>query len=143
MDTAVFMRPNVRFMKKSIGTLIFVILVSIISVSAQKNYCFENNGLKGTSSILFTVSGNKIINGEFTTSVYDESASKVKSSFIGTKSGKNLNIKFTGKVPEEFSTIKKITWTLGKSLKIQMYGKNYNTNKWSLYWATFTGCDIN
>ena len=115
----------------------------VISASAQKEYCFENDGLKGTSSILFTVSGNKITEGEFTTSVYDESASPVKSAFTGTKSGNFLTIKFAEKVPDEFMKIKTIKWTLGKSLKVQMYGKNYNTNKWSIYTATFTGCDIN
>lgn len=130
-------------MKKSIVALLFAILLGVVSASAQKQYCFENDGLKGTTGILFTVSGNKIIDGEFTTSVYDENASPVKSVFTGTKSGNFLTIKFSGKTPDEFMKIKTIKWTLGKTLKVQMYGKNYNTNKWSVYTAIFTGCDIN
>ncbi len=130
-------------MKKSIVTLMFVLTIAVLSASAQTKYCFENEGLKATTGILFRVSGNKITEGEFTTSVYDETASPVKSSFTGKKVGKILTIKFAGKAPDEFMKIKTIKWTMGKTLKVQMYGKNYTTNKWSVYSATFTGCDIN
>jgi hypothetical protein len=130
-------------MKKSITTLFFVLFIGIISASAQKQYCFENEGLKATTGILFTVSGNKIIDGEYTTTEYDENSTPVKAAFTGTKVGNILTIKFVGTAPDEFTKIKIIKWTLGKSLKVQMYGKNYQTNKWGVYSATFTGCDIN
>jgi hypothetical protein len=130
-------------MKKSIIALFFVLFIGTISASAQKQYCFENEGLKATTGILFTVSGNKIIDGEYTSTEYDENATPIKATFTGTKVGNVLTIKFAGKAPDEFMKIKTIKWTMGKSLKVQMYGKNYTTNKWGVYSATFTGCDIN
>jgi hypothetical protein len=130
-------------MKKSIITLFFVLFIGIISASAQKQYCFENEGLKAATGILFTVSGNKIIDGEYTKTEYDENSTPVKATFTGTKSGSVLTIKFDGKVPDELTKIKQIKWTLGKSLRVQMYGKLYQTNRLSVYPATFTGCEIN
>jgi hypothetical protein len=130
-------------MKKSIIALFFVLFIGTISASAQKQYCFENEGLKATTGILFTVSGNKITDGEYTSTEYDENATPIKATFTGTKVGNVLTIKFAGKAPDEFMKIKTIKWTMGKSLKVQMYGKNYTTNKWGVYSATFTGCDIN
>jgi uncharacterized protein with FMN-binding domain len=103
-------------MKKSIIALFFVLFIGTISASAQKQYCFENEGLKATTGILFTVSGNKITDGEYTSTEYDENATPIKATFTGTKVGNVLTIK---------------------------YGKNYTTNKWGVYSATFTGCDIN
>jgi hypothetical protein len=130
-------------MKKSIITLFFVLFISTISASAQTKYCFENEGLKATTGILFTVSGNKITGGEYTKTEYDENSTPVKVAFTGTKVGNILTIKFAEKAPDEFMKIKVIKWTFGKSLKVQMYGKNYQTNKWGVYSASFTGCDIN
>ena len=130
-------------MKKSIITLFFVLFIGTISASAQKQYCFENEGLKATTGILFTVSGNKIIDGEYTKTEYDENSTPEKVTFTGKKVGNVLTIKFAEKAPDDFMKIKIIKWTLGKSLKVQMYGKNYQTNKWGVYSATFTGCDIN
>ena len=130
-------------MKKSIITLFFVLIVGTISASAQKQYCFENEGLKATTGILFTVSGSKIIDGEYSKTEYDESSTPVKAAFTGTKAGNVLTIKFSEKAPDDFMKIKIIKWTFGKTLKVQMYGKNYQTNKWGVYSATFTGCDIN
>jgi hypothetical protein len=130
-------------MKKTIITLFFVLFIGTISASAQTKYCFENDGLKATTGILFTVSGNKITNGEYTKTEYDENSTPVKATFTGTKVGNVLTIKFAGTAPDEFTKIKINKWTLGKSLKVQMYGKNYQTNKWGVYSATFTGCDIN
>ena len=127
-------------MKKSIITLFFVLFIGIVSASAQTKYCFENDGLKAKTTLSFTVSGNKISDGIYEFADYEDSGSPPTASFSGTKSGGILTIKFDGKAPDEFSKIKKITWTLGKSLKVQMYGKNYTTNKWSVYAATFTKC---
>jgi hypothetical protein len=130
-------------MKKSIITLFFVLFIGTISASAQTKYCFENEGLKAKTSLSFTISGSKITDGHYEYVTYEDTGSPPIASFKGTKSGKILTIKFDGTAPDEFTKIKIIKWTLGKSLKVQMYGKNYQTNKWGVYSATFTGCDIN
>ena len=100
-------------MKKSIITLFFVLFIGAISASAQKQYCFENEGLKVSTSILFTVTGNKITEGEFSTVSYEETDTPVKSAFTGTKTGNILTIKFAGTAPDEFTKIKIVKWTLG------------------------------
>ncbi len=128
-------------MKKSIITLFFVLFIGAISASAQTKYCFQNDGLKAKTTLSFTVSANKISDGVYEFSPYEDGGSPPIASFSGTKSGNILTIKFDGKVPDEFSKIKIIKWTLGKSLKVQFYGKNYQTNKFSVYSATFTKCN--
>lgn len=128
-------------MKKFVLIMLFVASIFKISVSAQTDYCFENKGLKGTTLIVFAISGSKVTDGEFSFSEYDSQTSSDTFHFKGTKTGKTLAIKFDRTVPKDFSTIKKIVWTLGSNtLKVQMFGKNYNTNKWSVYSATYEKC---
>lgn len=128
-------------MKKIIATLLFTLFIGVLTASAQTEYCFENKGLKNQVIISFAVSGNKVTDGELQTSGYDESTSGELYHFKGTKTGNVLTIKFTGSIPAGFEKIKKYVWTLGsKTLKVQMYGKNYNTNKWSIYSATYEKC---
>lgn len=128
-------------MKKLILTLIFGLFIVVVSVSAQTEYCFENKGLKTETIISFVVSGKNITDGEFQSAAYESTSSGEINHFVGTKAGNILTIKFTGTVPPDFSKIKKIVWTLGKTtLKVQMDGKNYNTNKWGIYSATYSKC---
>lgn len=128
-------------MKKFVLIMLFVASIFKISASAQTDYCFENKGLKGSTLIVFAISGNKVTDGEFSFSEYDSQTSSDIFHFKGTKIGKTLAIKFDRSVPKDFSTIKKIVWTLGSNtLKFQMFGKNYETNKWSVYSATYNKC---
>ena len=62
--------------------------------------------------------------------------------FTGTKTGNILTVKFQRKPPYELPPgTKKIVWRLGvNSLKVPMYGKNYNTHKYAAYTATFGKC---
>lgn len=127
-------------MKKSIVILLLVVCFGIISASAQTDHCFKNDGLKNVNSISFTLTGNKVTNGNFEISSYEESEPTESFAFTGTKTANALTIKFTDGTPEEFKTIKTIVWTLGESLKVPTYGKNNVTNKWSVYSATYEKC---
>ena len=131
-------------MKKTIGAILFCLCFAVISASAQKNYCFQNDGLKVQERVSFTIKGNKI-EGTLESSGYDENTSAETFDFTGTKSGNHLIIKFEGKPPYELPTgTRKIVWTLGaKTLKIPTYGKNYNTNKYSTYTASYDRCKDN
>ena len=129
-------------MKKIIATILFTVFITVVSVSAQTDYCFKNDGLKKTTTISFTVKGGKIVDGEFDTGSDGTTSSEVYA-FTGTKIGNVLTVKFARTVPEEFKKVKKLVWTLGETLKVQMYGKNYTTNKWGVYAATYEKCKEN
>jgi hypothetical protein len=128
-------------MKKLFALILFCLALAVSTVLAQTDLCFKNEGLKQLHTVSFTLTGNKI-EGTFEVSGYDESTSAETFEFTGTKSGNLLTIKFRGTVPyERASKTSKIVWTLGKTtLKIPIYGKNYNTNKYSVYTATYEKC---
>ena len=127
-------------MKKIIATLLFTLFIAVISASAQTDYCFENIGLKTSTLISFTVKGNKIMEGEFNFGNSDGNSGGELYHFTGTKLGSNLTIKFDHSIPDELKKVKKFVWIFGKTLKVQTYGKNYVTNKWGIYTATYEKC---
>lgn len=127
-------------MKKFIGVIVFCLTCAVVSASAQKEYCFENKGLKVQQNVTMSVTGNKI-EGTMESGGY-ETGNMETFDFTGTKAGSVLTVKFVGTVPYERAPgTKKIVWTFSPtSLKIPMYGKNYNTNKYSVYTASFGKC---
>ena len=126
--------------QKILGALVLTLFIVVGSASAQTEYCFANEGLKGTTNILFVLTGHKITEGEFQPPS-DEGTSGEIYHFTGTKAGHILTIKFDHTIPEGLRKVKKVTWTLGKtSLKIPTYGKNYDTNKYGIYLATYEKC---
>jgi len=126
-------------MQRLILGIVFILGVGVVSVAAQRDYCFKNDGLKVQQTVSFTVTGSKI-EGTFESGGYDQNTSAETFEFTGTKRGNFLTIKFQGKPPYELAPgTRTIVWTLGaRSLKIPMYGKNYNTGKYSSYAAIFT-----
>lgn len=128
-------------MKKLILVTTVLLVFGVSVASAQANYCFENAGLKSEIKITFTVSGSKVTDGKFVATTYDESEPERSFDFTGTKSGSALTIAFAGEKPVEFDKIAKIVWTLGAALKVTQYGKNYETNKWGTYVATYEKCE--
>jgi hypothetical protein len=128
-------------MNKICGILFICLGLAVLTVSAQTDLCFKNEGLKQLQTVSFTITGNKI-KGTFEVSGYDGSTSAETFEFTGTRSGNLLTIKFLGTIPyERPPKTSKIVWTLGKTtLKIPVYGKNYQTNKYSVYSATYRKC---
>lgn len=133
-------------MKKNILLCVFCVLAAAVSVSAQKDLCFQNDGLKVQQKVKMILINNKKIEGVFESGGYDETTSMKTFNFTGTKIGNTLTIIFDGgKPPYEIAKgTKRIVWTLGaKALKIPTYGKNYDTNKYSTYTASFDKCREN
>ena len=128
-------------MKKALGVILFCLCFAVVSASAQKEYCFQNDGLKVQQIVSLTITGNKI-EGTFESGSYDEGTSAETFEFTGRKTGNLLTIKFAGKPPYESAPgTKRIVWTLGaKVLKIPTFGKNYNTGKYSTYVAIYEKC---
>ena len=129
-------------MKTILGLVFFTGLMTM-SVAAQKDYCFENDGLKLRQIISYTLTGSKI-EGTMESGGYDENTSMETFDFTGTKRGNVLSIKFDDKPPYELPphvSKNRITWTLGaRTLKVPMFGKNYNSGKYSTYSADFSKC---
>jgi hypothetical protein len=130
-----------KVMQELLIALVFSLTLAAASVAAQTDYCFQNDGLKSAQMASFTVTKDRV-KGFFTSGEYDSPTSSEKFDFTGTKKGNFLTIRFEGKAPYELPPgTRAIVWTLRpRSLKVPMYGKNYNTRKYSTYIATFTGC---
>ena len=128
-------------MQKTFMTLLFCLIFGAATASAQKKYCFQNDGLKLQQKVSLTVTGNKI-EGTFESGGYETANSAETFDFTGLKNGNFLTVKFAGKPPYETAPgATRIIWTLrAGELKIPTYGKNYNTNKYSAYTASFEKC---
>ncbi len=122
--------------------MIFISLILlVVSASAQRDYCFKNDGLKITQTISMTITGSKI-EGTIESGGYETTNSAETFEFTGVKKGTLLTINFNGKPPYELAPgTKRIVWTLAaKTLKVPTYGKNHVTQKYSAYVASFERC---
>ena len=128
-------------MKQFIGLLLLGLVFGVSSAAAQKDYCFENKGLKDQHRVSLTITGNKV-EGTFESSGYDPGTSAETFDFTGRMTGTTLRIRFGDKPPYQVPTgTRQIVWILANSrLRIPTYGKNYQTRKYSAYTATYTKC---
>ncbi len=128
-------------MRISVKCALVLLAFSALHGKKPEALCYTNEGLKEKQTIRFEVANNVIKKGKFVRESYEEEAPKT-SAFTGSKTGTVLVIEFKGKPP--YSTPPKsgtIVWKIGKKgLLVPMYGKNYETNKWSAYDAVFAAC---
>lgn len=131
-------------MKKLIK-LIVIACFFISFASAQTKKCFVNEGLKDKHIVYLTIDGTKA-SGEFT--VENDSGELNTYAFTGTNLNNNLSINFTGnKLPYQLPPkAKNGIWNLKKIgdeeiLQIKIYGKNYETGKYSTYFANYDSCE--
>lgn len=125
-----------------IGVVIAVLLAG--SISAQDK-CFENNGLKDGHVIEMVIRGTAVTGTFGVAADYDENNVK-RYEFIGTVAGSTITVKFPNGSPAELpASPSSKRWTIirtasGEKLRVTLYGKNYNTNKWSNYTADYGSC---
>lgn len=127
---------------------ILVILLFTLSAFATafgQDKCFENNGLKDSHVIEMVVNG-KAVTGSFGIAAdYDENNVK-RYDFTGSIIGTVISVKFSGQAPAELSASPSSKrWTIiraasGEKLRVTLYGKNYNTNRWSNYTVDYGSC---
>ena len=129
-------------MKMIIGIILICLTGGAASASAQRDYCFKNVGLKLSQTISFTLTKNKI-EGTLESGGDMPDTSAETFDFTGTKIGNGLKIIFEDEPPYERppGVKRRVAWTLSaRSLKVPMYGKNYNTRKYGVYTAIFDRC---
>lgn len=126
-------------MKKLI--FIVMLLAFAIGVNAQTTKCYENSGLKDSHMITFQITGTQV-EGEFSIDRDFDAAKRETHAFSGTLSGQTVSVVFPQIVPDSLPKLPKTkTWTMSASgLKVMLYGKNYNTNKWGNYSVSYTSC---
>lgn len=131
-------------MKKLIFLTILILTFADLA-SAQIKKCFKNNGLKDGHTVYLTLSGNQI-SGEFI--VMRDYQTEEIYNFSGTNLNNILSVNFANnKSPYQLPPkAKKGAWTLKntagvETLEVKIYGKNYDTNKWSVYSAKYESCD--
>ena len=131
-------------MKKLI-ILTLLILTFVTFISAQTQKCFKNNGLKDGHTVYLTLNGSQV-SGEFI--VMRDYQTEEKYNFSGINLNNNLSVNFANnKSPYQLPPkAKKGIWMLktvdnAETLQIKIYGRNYETNKWSTYFATYESCD--
>ncbi len=116
----------------------FVLFSSSLAFSQSK--CFENNGLKDGHSIEMSISGRSVTGSFGIAPDFDTDRVK-RYDFTGTVSGTVLTVKFSDQSPDSLPTTPASKrWTIvrsasGEKLRVTLFGKNYETNKWSNYTA--------
>jgi hypothetical protein len=128
--------------------LIYILLGAGSFAAAQSvPKCFQSFWLQGERRVNLKINGRKVT-GLF--SVFGEDATRPSATyeFSGTLRGNILTVAFAGnKLPDVApSELKSLSWTLMKSgrkelLRIKFLGKNYETNKYGVYFADFEPCE--
>ncbi len=130
--------------------LFILILICAAEIFAQpQTKCFRNDGLRDNHIVRFEADGGDVAGSYFVESDGDAEQTQTFD-FSGTRSGNTLTVKFAGDAPPGVvpSKTKSLIWTLahsadGEILRIKLYGKNYETNKYADYFADFKPCETN
>lgn len=120
--------------------LLTILLCPAICFAQSQSKCFGSEWLQGDRSVNLTISGNKVT-GTFLVESGEDSSTQ-HYNFTGTRRGNILTVAFAdGKLPDiSPSELKSLVWTLtknGKLLRMKVYGKNYQTNKYENSFAYF------
>lgn len=121
-------------------SLIFllILLCSTLCAAQTETKCFGAEWLQGDRSVNLAITGSKVT-GTFVVSSGDDAPQSYN--FSGTRRGNLLIVAFAdGKLPDVSpSEIKSLVWTLTKDgrLRIKVFGKNYQTNKYENSFAYF------
>lgn len=126
--------------------LFLLILMCGLPCAAQnKSKCFRAERLQGELSILLTTNGRKV-SGIFVPRPLRDPDGK-DYHFRGTRRGNVLTVAFANNERPDVSPseVKTLVWTLVKKgnkelLRIKVFGKNYDTNKYENSFAYLESC---
>ena len=125
--------------------LILLLTCGVVCEAQNESKCFRADWLQGERIVNIAFNGNKV-SGTFAVESSDEPPVKTYS-FSGTRRGNLLTINFAdNKRPDVSpSELRSLVWTLVRKgrrelLRIKVYGKNYDTNKYAESFAYFEPC---
>jgi hypothetical protein len=131
---------------KTLALFILILVGAVVCTAQSKSKCFRAEWLQGERSVNLTINGNKV-SGTFAVGSGDDPDRKTYS-FSGTRRGNLLTVAFAeNKRPDVSpSELKSLVWTLVRRgnqelLRIKVFGKNYNTNKYEDSFAYFEPCE--
>jgi hypothetical protein len=123
-------------------------MLSVTSLASGQGLskCFRAEWLQGERAVNLTINGSNV-SGTFTVQTGDQAVPQKSYKFTGTRKGNTLTVVFADhKLPDVApSEMKSLVWTLmqargQESLRIQFYGKNYDTNKYETRFDYFESC---
>jgi len=130
---------------KNLLLLLLILTFGVVGAAQNQSKCFRADWLQGERIVNFTIDGNKV-SGTFTVEANDDPDTRTYP-FSGTRRGNVLTIAFAANKRPDVSPseLKSLVWTLVRKgrrerLRIKVYGKNYNTNKYAESFAYFESC---
>ena len=130
----------------SAGLLLSAFTGIAVAQAQTHSACFENAGLKDRIRINYSINGARV-NGEWITERDYDATQAQRFAFTGTLSGATLSVQFTGRTMPESLPAKseRHTWILATVqnkpvLRVEQYGRNYQTNTYGNYHAEYPAC---
>ena len=143
---------RVRMKLSFAGLLLSAFAGIALAQSATRSACFENAGLKDRIRISYAINDARVT-GEWIVERDYDAAQAEKFAFTGTRSGATLSVQFTGRaIPESLPPLTTLmpkreqhAWTLATIqnkpvLRVEQYGRNYQTNTYGNYFADYPAC---
>ena len=130
----------------SAGLLLSAFTGIAVAQAQTHSACFENAGLKDRIRISYTINGTRVTGEWIAERDYDATQAE-KFAFTGTLSGATLTAQFKGTaIPESLRAKgERHTWILATVqnkpvLRVEQYGRNYQTNTYGNYLADYPAC---
>src|ERR1041384_5554428 len=127
----------------AIFILAFCSATSSAVAAGPQEKCFQSEWLQQTHYINLNINGAKV-SGSF---IVSRDGEDTRYDFTGAINANTLTVKFAGgKAPDiSPSEMRGPVWTLARKgteevLKIKVYGKNYQTNKYEVSFAEYRSC---
>lgn len=126
--------------------VLFILTCSVIGAAQNQSKCFRSDWLQGERLVNIKFDGDKVT-GTFAVGSSDDPDRKTYA-FTGTRRGNLLTIAFADNRRPDVSPseLKGLVWALVRKgrrelLRIKIYGKNYNSNKYEDSFAYFEPCE--
>jgi hypothetical protein len=125
---------------------LLILTCGVVSAAQTESKCFRSEWLQGERSVSLKIRGSKV-SGAFVVGSSDDPSARTYR-FTGTRRGNVLRVDFADHTRPDISPseMKSLSWTLVRRgnqelLRIKVFGKNYDTNKYEDSFAYFEPCE--
>ena len=132
-------------MKRFFLSFTLGLVLCALAPAQETDKCYRLGGLKNEEGVEFKITGRKV-SGEYTIKRDYDDANIERYAFTGTVKGNIVTVKFSGKKPDSLpAKAASYAWTMMTApvreyLRVQYYGKNYDTNKYANYFGELDSC---